>query len=161
MERLTLLCESHSARVIEAEIKGSTAKPRLELFVDTVEGVRHELCTLISRELAELGESDPVFQPFGYFEVSSPGVDRPIKFLWQLQQHIGRTVKCTLADKSIRTGLLTSVSETSFTIEKKLNKKDLKAHKKLTDSVEETQEDSLQESMTFSLLHEVVVVIQF
>jgi len=57
--------------------------------------------------------------PDGNFslEVSSPGVDEPLKLLRQYKKNIGRTVEVQLTDDTKKDGLLVEVNEEGIVIE--------------------------------------------
>ena len=51
----------------------------LRIYIDKPEGVEIDDCQLVSEKLAELlDENDPIPDKY-YLEVSSPGIDRPLK----------------------------------------------------------------------------------
>jgi ribosome maturation factor RimP len=50
-------------------------------------------------------------------EVSSPGIDEPLKLLRQYKKNIGRTVAVTGNDNSLKEGKLAGVNENSITLE--------------------------------------------
>ena len=50
-------------------------------------------------------------------EVSSPGLDEPLKLLRQYKKNIGRDVEVTMNDDVKKEGKLTAVTEQSITIE--------------------------------------------
>jgi len=51
----------------------------LRIFIDKPEGVEIDDCQLVSEKLAELLDKDDPIQDKYYLEVSSPGIDRPLK----------------------------------------------------------------------------------
>ena len=51
----------------------------LRIFIDKPEGIEIDDCQFVSEKLAEiLDEQDPIKEKY-YLEVSSPGIDRPLK----------------------------------------------------------------------------------
>ena len=51
----------------------------LRIFIDKPEGIEIDDCQFVSEKLAEiLDEKDPIKEKY-YLEVSSPGIDRPLK----------------------------------------------------------------------------------
>jgi ribosome maturation factor RimP len=50
-------------------------------------------------------------------EVSSPGLDEPLKLLRQYKKNIGRDVEVTMNDEVKKEGKLTAVTEENITIE--------------------------------------------
>ena len=59
------------------------------------------------------------FYPEGDFslEVSSPGIDEPLKMLRQYVKNIGRNVEVTLNDDTIKEGVLLEATEEQIVIE--------------------------------------------
>jgi ribosome maturation factor RimP len=62
----------------------------LEVFVDAEKNVSADDLAEMSRELNEIIESENLIKESYRLEVSSPGVDRPLKFLKQYPKHINR-----------------------------------------------------------------------
>ena len=51
----------------------------LRIFIDKPEGIEIDDCQFVSEKLADvLDEKDPIKEKY-YLEVSSPGIDRPLK----------------------------------------------------------------------------------
>lgn len=85
-------CELHSAHLIEVVLKGKHARPVVEVFVDAEEGVTSDLCSAISRDVGKVLDTLEGFPESYTLIVSSPGIERPLRFLWQYRKHIGRTL---------------------------------------------------------------------
>jgi ribosome maturation factor RimP len=81
----------HSAHVIDVTIRGSRQKSIVEIFVDAEAGVTSDLCSTISRDVSEMLDVREMFKGSYQLVVSSPGIERPLKFSWQYGKHIGRT----------------------------------------------------------------------
>jgi len=91
LEQLVETCVGrHGAHVIDVIVKGQRQRPVLEVYVDTEAGVTTELCSAISKELHKALQVRPVLGPMAQLTVSSPGIDRPLRYLWQYRKHIGR-----------------------------------------------------------------------
>ncbi len=62
----------------------------IQVFVDTDDGITIAQCAEISRELgAELDAQNVVNEPYE-LEVSSPGIEKPLKLLRQYKKNVGR-----------------------------------------------------------------------
>ena len=72
------------------EIKGIAVK-RAMVLLDGDEGVKIEDCARVSRHINQKMEEDGLEEALISLEVSSPGVDFPLKFERQYPQHVGRT----------------------------------------------------------------------
>lgn len=92
---------------IEAEWAGNDRV--LRLFIDRVEGapvpegkkpgVDLDDCVKASKLLDEVAELDAAIDGTYNLEVSSPGVERPLRRLVDFEKHLGQTVEVKLADK--------------------------------------------------------------
>jgi len=84
------IVENFNVLPIEVIIRGNANNPVFEIFVDNEKGVTTDDCTNISREINKVFESDDSIPTKYRLDVSSPGIDRPLKFLNQFNKHIGR-----------------------------------------------------------------------
>lgn len=90
----------------------------IKIFLDADSGLGIEKCIKINRALyKQLEEMD--LYPGGDFslEVSSPGIDEPLKLYRQYKKNIGRELEISLMDGSKQTGKLTEVNEDEINIE--------------------------------------------
>jgi ribosome maturation factor RimP len=89
----------------------------IKVFVDGDEGVKIERCVSYNRRLYKLIEEAGMY-PEGDFslEVSSPGIEEPLKLHRQYTKNIGRTVLVQLADDSEQEGVLEAVAASAITI---------------------------------------------
>jgi len=87
---------------------------KLEVYVDADTGLTLEKCQAISRHLEAFLDAEGILGEKYILEVSSPGISRPLKMKRQYQKNVGREVEVTLADGSVESGLLESVSEESI-----------------------------------------------
>lgn len=86
---------------------------KLEVYVDADSGLTLEKCHIISRHLEAFLDAEGILGEKYVLEVSSPGIDRPLKMQRQYQKNVGREVEVTLTDGSLETGKLEAVSEES------------------------------------------------
>lgn len=64
----------------------------LRVFIDSEKGIDIEDCGKVSEQLSEkLDETDPITYPY-FLEVSSPGVERPLKKIEDVKKAIGKQV---------------------------------------------------------------------
>lgn len=101
---------------------------KVSILLDSDAGITIAECASISRQLgAQLDEAD-LFNgaPFT-LEVSSPGVDQPLRFSRQYVRNVGRQVAVTLKTGVVLKGRLESVADEQITLdiapEKKPKKK--------------------------------------
>jgi len=85
---------------VEAEWAGHDKT--LRLFVDKLGGdggVMLEDCVKASRLLDEVAELDEEMPAQYHLEVSTPGVERPLRLQRDFEQHIGATIQVKLSEK--------------------------------------------------------------
>jgi ribosome maturation factor RimP len=89
-----------------------------KIYLDADSGLGIEKCIKINRALYKKIEEMGMY-PEGDFslEVSSPGVDEPLKLLRQYKKNIGRNVEVVTNDDEKKEGLLKEVTEEAITIE--------------------------------------------
>lgn len=90
----------------------------IKIFLDADAGLGIERCIKINRALYKQMEEMAIY-PDGDFslEVSSPGVDEPLKLYRQYIKNKGRQIDVVLNDESVRSGKLISVNESDIEIE--------------------------------------------
>ncbi len=79
--------------LVDTLIRGSEKKPVIEVFIDSEKGVTANQCADISRELNDYLNDEDIINQSYRLDVSSPGIDRPLKFLEQFPKHIDRKFK--------------------------------------------------------------------
>ena len=101
--------------LVEIKVKPTN---NVKLFLDGDQGVTIEKCISWNRALYKKIEEDNLF-PNGDFslEVSSPGVDEPLKLLRQYRKNLGRSVEVILKDGIKVAGKMTEVGEDTITVE--------------------------------------------
>ena len=89
-----------------------------KIYLDADGGLGIEKCIKINRALYKIME-EMAIHPDGDFslEVSSPGIDEPLKLLRQYKKNIGRTIEVITNDDTKKEGLLKEVADEAITIE--------------------------------------------
>jgi len=95
----------------------------IKVFVDADQGVSIDKLSRINRVLYKEIETTGMF-PNGDFslEVSSPGLDEPLKLHRQYVKNIGRPVEVILADGIKKEGRLKSVDENGIVVQEEKGK---------------------------------------
>lgn len=97
---------------------------KVTVLLDADTGMNVGKCAEVNRALYKLVEEEKLFNENNFsLEVSSPGIDRPLKLLRQFVKNVGRTVEVTKTDSSIVEGKLVQAEEEGITIEKTEKKK--------------------------------------
>jgi ribosome maturation factor RimP len=92
------------------------SKQKVLVIVDGDHGVTIGDCAELSRAMSDALDNLRGLNESYVLEVSTPGVDHPLKFGRQYGKHVGRKLKVTLRDKTVEGKLLT-VSPDSITLE--------------------------------------------
>ena len=92
----------------------------IKVFLDADNGITIEKCIKINRALYNQIEESELFPNRDFsLEVSSPGVEEPLKLHRQYKKNIGRTVEVTMNDGTKKEGKLTTVNDDEIIIEEK------------------------------------------
>jgi ribosome maturation factor RimP len=84
---------SEGLELVEVELVGSIGRPTLRLFIDKAGGVSLEDCSSVSRTVsAALDVEDPIEGTYE-LEVSSPGLDRPLRTPEHFEKYKGEKVR--------------------------------------------------------------------
>jgi ribosome maturation factor RimP len=87
------LAASLNLELVEVEYRQEGRQMVLRLFIDREGGVTLDDCASVSRELAEILEVEDFIQGHYNLEVSSPGINRPLKQAADYERFTGRLVK--------------------------------------------------------------------
>lgn len=89
-----------------------------KIYLDADSGLGIEKCIKINRALYKIMEETGMY-PDGDFslEVSSPGLDEPLKLLRQYKKNVGRNVEVITNEDKKKEGKLIGVAEDRITIE--------------------------------------------
>lgn len=90
---------SHQVDFIDLELKGRVGAQVLRVFVDTDGGITLDQCVILSREISDALDRRDILPSRYRLEVSSPGLDRPLKSPRDFQRNLGRQVKIKYLDE--------------------------------------------------------------
>lgn len=113
-------CERTGVDLIEMDFFSAGKRKILRIFIDKDGGVDVEDCASVSRILSfelDKEENASVIKEAYTIEVSSPGLDRPLKTKRDFERNLGRTLRIVLNSNKIIKGILKSVKEHSLIIE--------------------------------------------
>ncbi|NMM49814.1 ribosome maturation factor RimP [Marinigracilibium pacificum] len=137
--------------IVDIIIKGKEQQ-KVIVLIDSDEGLNIDTCAKISRSLGADEDFDNLFDGPYRLEISSPGLDHPLKLERQYQKNIGRSVQVTLNDDKILEGSLSEVKEKSIIISPE--PKIVKGRKVKSDLKEDTE-------IMFSDIKETKILITF
>lgn len=115
------LCADSALFLIDVKVNPTN---NIKVYMDGDNGITIDACIKLNRALYKAIEEEGMF-PEGDFslEVSSPGVDEPLKQMRQYHKNVGRTVEVTKNDGVKDLGILKQVTEFGLILEKTLGKK--------------------------------------
>jgi ribosome maturation factor RimP len=110
-----LLAEETEYFLVSIRIKPTN---NIKVYLDGDKGLAIDKCVSFNRKLYKMIEEEGHY-PEGEFslEVSSPGIDEPLKMHRQYAKNIGRDVEVLFADGSKKEGKLLQVAEADIIIE--------------------------------------------
>jgi ribosome maturation factor RimP len=100
----------HGLMLVDVEWRGDRRRGILRVFVDKAGGVGIDDCGRLSREIGDLLDAERVIEQAYDLEVSSPGLDRPLRKDREFQWALGKPVRCWLAGGAEHFGRLTEVA---------------------------------------------------
>jgi len=107
----------NSAYFIVDIVRGtSNKKIKISVFLDSDNSVSIKRCAELSRYVTNKVDEEMNFEDPYTIEVSSAGLDRPLKLKRQFVKNIGRKVDVVLNDGQKITGKIEKVGDNDFTI---------------------------------------------
>jgi ribosome maturation factor RimP len=135
-----LLADEPAYFLVEVKL---TPGNNIKVSLDGDSGISIEKCVQYSRSLYKQVEEAGLFPGADFaLEVSSPGLDEPLKLLRQYTKNIGRLVEIVLNDGSKTEGRLTDTSADGIIVEEtkgKNKKKELITHTFLFTNIKTTK----------------------
>ncbi len=110
-EIVTNYLEGSAFFLVNTIITGAKSVPKIIVWLDGDAGVSIEKCAEVSRILGKQIEDENLIESAYTLEVSSPGIDQPLKLFRQYKQHVGRNLRVVLTNGSTKTGKLEEVKE--------------------------------------------------
>jgi len=112
-----------SSQFIVDVIVSSKRKPqKVTVILDGDSGVSIDHCADISREISKALDDSMLLSDSYVLEVTTPGLDQPLKLERQYKKNIGRRMRIKISDKVVE-GKLVGVGESGITIEQGDGKK--------------------------------------
>ena len=110
--------------LVDVQMHGSGI---LSILVDGDNGVAISDCVALSRHVGFHLEEENAIEQAYRLEVSSPGLDTPLKLLRQYKKNINRSVKVKLKDGNKREGKLIHTDESGINLQESVKEKGKKA----------------------------------
>lgn len=87
------VAEGHGVELDDVELMGRGRRSLLRVVIDKPGGVTLDDCEAVSKDLgAVLDVEDPLSGPYT-LEVTSPGLDRPLKTAGHFRKHVGKLAR--------------------------------------------------------------------
>lgn len=105
--------------VVEVQVRGTKGARVIEVFVDSDEALGVDALAQVSRDLAFLLDTEEAIDGRYRLDVSSPGVDRPLRLPRQYKKNVGRRLRVhyRIDDGHTETeGELTAADEETITL---------------------------------------------
>ncbi len=94
--------------LVDLAIKGNRGNQKVSVLIDGEPFVDIDQCASVSRKLGVFLDDGDLIKGKYHLEVSSPGIDTPLKFQRQYKKNIGRRVRVELVDGNVLEGKLES-----------------------------------------------------
>lgn len=92
------IIESAGVELIALEVKGKVGQQFIKVFVDVPGGITLAKCEVLSRQFLDCLDIEDIMPGKYRLEVSSPGVNRPLKTSADFYRNLGRAVKVIYQD---------------------------------------------------------------
>lgn len=124
------ILDSHLVELVDIELKGKSGSQVLKIFIDVDGGIEIGQCAIISREIADLLDMKDLVPGKYRLEVSSPGLDRPLKISRDFLRQLGRKARVVYAvgpgDEKIIVGTIVNVLDDTVILESATDKLEIK-----------------------------------
>lgn len=125
VEKISLLVDNWigSSDRFLVEVKSSPSK--ITVFVDKPTGITLQECAELSRLITDNLEPEGVWETHE-LEVSSPGMDQPLRVYQQYLRRIGRQARVVTREGREHKGVIASADKTGFELIESLSRKENK-----------------------------------
>ena len=106
--------------LIEVIISSKAGPRRVLVIIDGDKGVTIEMCAKVSRALANGLDESGLIDDNYTLEVTTPGLDHPLKLRRQYHKNVGRGFKVHTKDKTLVQGKLMEVDEERIVLQQQV-----------------------------------------
>ncbi len=122
--RIKALAESisggYGVNIVDIELAGSARRTVVRVFIDKEGGVTLEDCATFSRALSASLDVEDFIKSAYVLEVSSPGLDRPLRTIGDFALNVGKLARVItrekIADQNFFSGRITGVDGSNITL---------------------------------------------
>lgn len=101
--------------LVDVVLSSRKGPKKVLIVIDGDNGITIDDCGNISRELSKAFDDSGLIDDAYMLEVSTPGLDHPLKLVRQYRKNIGRKLKVKLAEKTVE-GQLLNVGDDQITL---------------------------------------------
>lgn len=102
--------------IVDVIVTSKRGPKKILIILDGDTGITIDDCANLNRELSKELEALPALQDSYLLEVSTPGLDQPLKLKRQYRKNVGRRLNVKLADRAVE-GKLVEVTDDKITLE--------------------------------------------
>jgi|SRR5688572_15040965 len=105
--------------LVDVIVKGHKGPKKILIIIDGDKGVTIDDCANLSREISKDFDDVQLFEDSYMLEVSTPGLDQPLRLVRQYYKNIGRRIKVVTQQQAIE-GKLIGVEEERIKLEQEI-----------------------------------------
>ncbi len=121
-EMLAPILAQEKSELVDLQLKGGARSQIIRVFVDKPGGITLDDCEAISRRFSDSLDSANLIPGAYRLEVSSPGIERPLRSAADFRRNIDREVEITYAEETdiqTVTGKIVNVADDRVEIKKR------------------------------------------
>jgi ribosome maturation factor RimP len=105
--------------LVDVIVKGHKGPKKVLIIIDGDKGVTIDDCANLSREISKAFDDLQLFDDSYMLEVSTPGLDQPLRLARQYHKNIGRRIKVVAHQQAVE-GKLVEVGEEKIKLEQEI-----------------------------------------
>ena len=105
--------------LVDVVVKGYKGPKKVLIIIDSDKGITIDDCANLSREISKEFDDSQLFDDRYMLEVSTPGLDQPLRLTRQYHKNIGRRVKVVIQEQVLE-GKLVEVGDEKIKLEQEI-----------------------------------------
>ncbi len=106
--------------LVDVIVKGHKGPQKVLVVIDSDKGVTIDECADLSRELSKAFDDTQLFNHSYMLEVSTPGLDQPLRLRRQYLKNVGRGVRIVKKEQQLIEGKLIEVTDNLIRVEQEV-----------------------------------------
>ena len=111
VELIKPIFERDNIYLVNVEFRGKGKNQVLTIYADTEDGISLNQITRLNKEISDLLDINNIISGAYRLDISSPGTNRPLEYLWQYRKNINRNLQVHYRDNDIRKELMGKLKE--------------------------------------------------